>query len=117
LADVENRIGQVTGLAWTQVRGELLTLEAASFDGKGKIIKTGSLGDVMQESIQAALSVVRSRAESLGIDLTTDKAACMDSCITSPNDPVFIIFPFPSKLAASNVSSSPRTWVHAKPVT
>ena len=68
LADVKNRIGQVTGLAWTQVGGELLTLEAASFDGKGKIIKTGSLGDVMQESIQAAMSVVRSRAESLGID-------------------------------------------------
>ena len=64
----KDRIGQVTGLAWTQVGGELLTLEAASFDGKGKIIKTGSLGEVMQESIQAAMSVVRSRAESLGID-------------------------------------------------
>ena len=59
----KDRIGQVTGLAWTQVGGELLTIEAASFDGKGKTIKTGSLGDVMQESIQAALSVVRSRAE------------------------------------------------------
>ena len=67
-ADEKDRIGQVTGLAWTQVGGELLTIEAASFDGKGKIIKTGSLGDVMQESIQAALSVVRSRSESLGID-------------------------------------------------
>ena len=67
-AEEKDRIGQVTGLAWTQVGGELLTLEAASFDGKGKIIKTGSLGDVMQESIQAAMSVVRSRAESLGID-------------------------------------------------
>jgi len=67
-ADEKDRIGQVTGLAWTQVGGELLTIEAASFDGKGKIIKTGSLGDVMQESIQAAMSVVRSRAESLGID-------------------------------------------------
>ena len=64
----KDRIGQVTGLAWTQVGGELLTLEAASFGGKGKIIKTGSLGEVMQESIQAAMSVVRSRAESLGID-------------------------------------------------
>ena len=64
----KDRIGQVTGLAWTQVGGELLTIEAASFDGKGKTIKTGSLGDVMQESIQAALSVVRSRAETLGID-------------------------------------------------
>ena len=64
----KDRIGQVTGLAWTQVGGELLTLEAASFEGKGKIIKTGSLGEVMQESIQAAMSVVRSRAENLGID-------------------------------------------------
>ena len=67
-ADEKDRIGQVTGLAWTQVGGELLTIEASSFAGKGKIIKTGSLGDVMQESIQAALSVVRSRSESLGID-------------------------------------------------
>ena len=67
-AEEKDRIGQVTGLAWTQVGGELLTIEAASFAGKGKIIKTGSLGDVMQESIQAALSVVRSRSESLGID-------------------------------------------------
>ena len=64
----KDRIGQVTGLAWTQVGGELLTIEAASFEGKGKTIKTGSLGDVMQESIQAALSVVRSRAATLGID-------------------------------------------------
>ncbi len=67
-AEEKDRIGQVTGLAWTQVGGELLTIEAATFDGKGKIIKTGSLGDVMQESIQAALSVVRSRSEVLGID-------------------------------------------------
>ncbi len=67
-AEEKDRIGQVTGLAWTQVGGELLTIEASSFAGKGKIIKTGSLGDVMQESIQAALSVVRSRSEALGID-------------------------------------------------
>ena len=67
-AEGKDRIGQVTGLAWTQVGGELLTIESACFDGKGKIIKTGSLGDVMQESIQAAMSVVRSRVESLGID-------------------------------------------------
>ena len=67
-AEEKDRIGQVTGLAWTQVGGELLTIEASSFAGKGKIIKTGSLGDVMQESIQAALSVVRSRSETLGID-------------------------------------------------
>ena len=67
-AEEKDQIGQVTGLAWTQVGGELLTIEASSFTGKGKIIKTGKLGDVMQESIQAALSVVRSRSESLGID-------------------------------------------------
>ncbi len=64
----QDRVGQVTGLAWTQVGGELLTIEAACFGGKGKIIKTGSLGEVMQESIQAAMSVVRSRAVSLEID-------------------------------------------------
>ncbi len=63
-----NRIGQVTGLAWTQVGGELLTIEASSVPGNGKIIKTGSLGDVMQESIQAAFTVVRGRAQTLGID-------------------------------------------------
>ena len=62
------QIGQVNGLAWTQVGGELLTIEAISVPGKGKITKTGSLGDVMQESIQAALTVVRSRAAALGLD-------------------------------------------------
>ncbi|PID41538.1 MAG: endopeptidase La [Proteobacteria bacterium] len=67
LAEEEDRIGQVTGLAWTQVGGELLTIECASVTGKGKVIKTGSLGDVMQESIQAALTVVRSRSVSLGL--------------------------------------------------
>ena len=66
-AKEKDRIGQVTGLAWTQVGGELLTIEASAFKGKGKIIKTGKLGDVMQESIQAAISVVRSRSEGLGI--------------------------------------------------
>jgi ATP-dependent Lon protease len=66
-AEAENQIGQVTGLAWTQVGGELLTIEASAIPGKGKVIKTGSLGDVMQESIQAALTVVRSRAMALGI--------------------------------------------------
>lgn len=63
----ENRIGQVTGLAWTEVGGELLTIEAVALKGKGNIVRTGKLGDVMQESITAAWSVVRSRAESLGI--------------------------------------------------
>lgn len=63
----QDRIGQVTGLAWTSVGGELLTIESTSVPGKGKVIKTGSLGDVMQESIQAALTVIRSRAEKLGL--------------------------------------------------
>lgn len=66
-AEDQDQIGQVTGLAWTQVGGELLTIEASAMSGKGRMIKTGSLGDVMQESIQAALTVVRSRAQSLGI--------------------------------------------------
>ncbi|GAB3258297.1 endopeptidase La [Chitinimonas naiadis] len=68
LAEENNQVGQVTGLAWTEVGGELLTIEAVSLQGKGKMITTGTLGEVMQESIQAALSVVRSRAVSLGID-------------------------------------------------
>ena len=67
LAEESNQIGQVTGLAWTQVGGELLTLECAVSPGKGKVVKTGSLGDVMQESIQAAITVVRSRAAGLGL--------------------------------------------------
>ncbi|PRB81437.1 endopeptidase La [Pseudomonas sp. MYb185] len=67
LAEEADQIGQVTGLAWTQVGGELLSIEAAVMPGKGRQIKTGSLGDVMQESISAALTVVRSRAASLGI--------------------------------------------------
>ena len=68
IADEENRIGQVTGLAWTQVGGELLSIESVVVPGKGKQTYTGKLGDVMQESIQAAVTVVRTRAESLGID-------------------------------------------------
>ncbi|MFC3533189.1 endopeptidase La [Vogesella facilis] len=67
LAEEENRIGQVTGLAWTEVGGELLTIEAVALPGKGNIIRTGQLGEVMQESITAAMSVVRSRASQLGI--------------------------------------------------
>ncbi|MGJ8692161.1 MAG: endopeptidase La [Thalassotalea sp.] len=67
-ADEQNRVGLVTGLAWTQVGGELLTIETASVPGKGKLSYTGSLGDVMQESIQAAMTVVRSRTEKLRIN-------------------------------------------------
>jgi ATP-dependent Lon protease len=67
-ADSENRIGLVTGLAWTSVGGELLTIETASVPGKGKLTYTGSLGDVMQESIQAAMTVVRSRTEKFRIN-------------------------------------------------
>ena len=67
VAERQNQIGQVTGLAWTEVGGELLTIEVAVMPGKAKIITTGKLGEVMQESIQAALSVVRSRAQRLGV--------------------------------------------------
>jgi ATP-dependent Lon protease len=67
-AEENDQIGQVTGLAWTEVGGELLTIEAAIVPGKGKLIHTGQLGDVMQESIQAAMTVVRSRAAVLGLD-------------------------------------------------
>ncbi|MFT5446651.1 MAG: ATP-dependent Lon protease [Gammaproteobacteria bacterium] len=67
-ADEEDRVGQVTGLAWTEVGGDLLTIETAVVPGKGKSIYTGSLGDVMQESIQAALTVVRTRMDWLGVD-------------------------------------------------
>jgi ATP-dependent Lon protease len=66
-AEEHNQVGQVTGLAWTEVGGELLTIEAVVLEGSGKQQFTGKLGEVMQESIQAAMSVVRSRAESLGI--------------------------------------------------
>ncbi len=68
LANKDNQIGQVTGLAWTEVGGELLTIETVSMPGKGKTITTGKLGEVMQESIQAAMSVVRARARRLGIN-------------------------------------------------
>ena len=67
-ADKDNQIGQVTGLAWTQVGGDLLTIETTSVPGKGKMTSTGSLGDVMQESIKAAMTVVRSRADKLRIN-------------------------------------------------
>jgi len=67
IAEKENQVGQVTGLAWTEVGGELLTIEAAAIPGKGKTTFTGKLGDVMQESIKAAMTVVRRRAQRLGI--------------------------------------------------
>src|SRR5678810_1066418 len=67
IAEKENQIGQVTGLAWTEVGGELLTVEAVKLPGKGNTVTTGKLGEVMQESIKAAVSVVRARAKRLGI--------------------------------------------------
>lgn len=67
MAEKENQVGQVTGLAWTEVGGELLTIECVSIPGKGNILRTGSLGDVMKESVEAARSVVRARARRLGI--------------------------------------------------
>jgi ATP-dependent Lon protease len=67
MAEKQNQIGQVTGLAWTEVGGELLTIESVTMPGKGKTITTGKLGEVMQESIQAALSVVRNRSRKLGV--------------------------------------------------
>lgn len=67
VAETENQVGQVVGLAWTEVGGELLTIEAVLMQGKGGVIRTGTLGDVMKESIEAARSVVRSRAKGLGI--------------------------------------------------
>src|SRR5271166_3368802 len=68
-AEESNRVGQVTGLAWTEVGGELLTIESAVVAGKGKLTHTGQLGEVMQESIQAAMTVVRSRSTMLGLDM------------------------------------------------
>lgn len=67
LADSEDRIGQVAGLAWTRVGGDLLRIEATAMPGKGKLSNTGQLGSVMQESVQAAMSVIRSRSEALGL--------------------------------------------------
>ena len=67
LAEKENQVGQVTGLAWTEVGGDLLTIETVAMPGKGNIIRTGSLGDVMKESVEAARSVVRARANRLGV--------------------------------------------------
>mgnify|MGYP000981146114 FL=1 len=74
LAEEEPEVGRVTGLAWTSVGGELLTIEAITMPGKGEFVYTGSLGDVMKESIRAAMSVVRARGELLGIDYETFKS-------------------------------------------
>lgn len=68
LADKENRIGQVAGLAWTRVGGDLLRIEATAMPGKGKLVSTGQLGSVMQESVEAAMSVIRTRSATLGLD-------------------------------------------------
>ncbi|MEL0027936.1 MAG: S16 family serine protease, partial [Perlucidibaca sp.] len=70
-AEAEDQVGQVTGLAWTSVGGELLTIEAVAVPGKGGTVMTGSLGDVMQESIRAAMTVVRSRSRLLGLSPDT----------------------------------------------
>ncbi|TNC80594.1 MAG: endopeptidase La [Oleiphilus sp.] len=74
VADEKDQVGQVTGLAWTQVGGELLTIECTSVPGKGKVVRTGSLGDVMLESIQAAMTVVRSRSEAMDIPVDFHEA-------------------------------------------
>ncbi len=81
-AEDMNRVGQVTGLAWTEVGGELLTIEAAVVPGKGKLQHTGQLGEVMQESIQAAMTVVRSRAQVLGLEASSIRSTT--STCTSP---------------------------------
>ena len=67
IAETENKVGQVTGLAWTEVGGDLLTIEVADMPGKGNIQRTGSIGDVMKESVEAARTVVRSRAQQWGV--------------------------------------------------
>lgn len=71
IAEDESKVGQVTGLAWTSVGGELMTIETVTVAGKGRLVKTGSLGDVMQESIEAALTVVKSRSQQLGIPVSS----------------------------------------------
>lgn len=81
VAERENQVGQVTGLAWTEVGGELLTIESVALPGKGKTITTGSLGDVMKESVRAARSVVRARAQRLGIaDDAFEKKISASTC-------------------------------------
>jgi ATP-dependent Lon protease len=79
MAEKENQVGQVTGLAWTEVGGELLTIEAVVLPGKGKTMTTGKLGEVMQESIQAALSVVRKRSSRSASPRTSTRRATSTS--------------------------------------
>ena len=78
--DKKDMIGQVNGLAWTSTGGELLRIECALMSGKGKITQTGKLGDVMQESIKAAITVVRTRSSSLGIDSNFIKQRSAHTC-------------------------------------
>ena len=120
----QNRIGVVTGLAWTEVGGEILKIESVIMPGKGKMQITGKLGEVMQESVKAAKSYIRSKSLDYGIipysklfDLTKDFAAFTDSCITSPSLPVICIFPLPGIWTVSIFKISPPNSVQAKPVT
>ena len=82
-AEKENQVGQVVGLAWTEVGGDLLTIEAAVMPGKGNIIRTGQLGDVMKESVEAARSVVRSRAR----DAWASRTRCSRSATSTSTCP------------------------------
>lgn len=101
MAEKENQVGQVTGLAWTEVGGELLTIETAALPGKGNTIKTGKLGEVMQESIQAAVSVVRQRAQSSASRTTSTRRPTSTS--TCPKAP------FP-RTVLPPASASARRW-------
>jgi len=84
-AEESDQVGQVTGLAWTEVGGELLTIESAVMPGKGKLTHTGQLGEVMQESIQAAMTVVRSRANVLALSpSSTRRPTCTFTCRRAP---------------------------------
>ena len=101
MAEKENQIGQVTGLAWTEVGGDLLTIEVADMPGKGVIQRTGSLGDVMKESVEAARTVVRSRARRLGFaDSVFESTTCTCTCRKARRP----------RTVRPRVSRSPRPW-------
>lgn len=86
LAEQEDQVGRVTGLAWTSVGGELLNIESVVTPGKGRINKTGSLGDVMKESVSAAQTVVKARAQAYGIDPSASKTkTCTSMCPKVPH--------------------------------